>query len=234
MRPILILAAVLFATSASAQDAQTPPPAPAQEPVQGPPPAEGVMPKNPLAAKPIVVTPVPLDQKKFDEAAAAYDAKVYGKAYKMFTELADEYDVAAMRNVALMTRDGLGCDKDPKKAQAMMAEAARRGLPTAQYDLALMLLDGAAGPPDVKAALPWLAMAAAAGHPVAQYRLAQIYEAGTDVPKDMEVATLLYAEAARHGYDPALQRLMVIKGWKTVPKELYAPGPKETQAPAKP
>jgi TPR repeat protein len=116
----------------------------------------------------------------------------------------------------------------------MMAEAARRGLPTAQYDLALMLLDGAAGPPDVKAALPWLAMAAAAGHPVAQYRLAQIYEAGTDVPKDMEVATLLYAEAARHGYDPALQRLMAIKGWKTVPKELYAPGPKENPAPAKP
>ena len=227
MRPILILAAVLFTASASAQDAQTPPAAPAQNaPVQNPD-------KLPLPAEPIMVKPTPLDQKKFDEAAAAYDAKDYGKAYKLFTELADEYDVAAMRNVALMTRDGLGTEKDAERAEAMMKEAAKRGLPTAQYDLGAMLLDGAAGPPDRKAALPWLELAASAGHPLAQYRLGQLYEEGEAVPKDVKVAELLYAAAARRGYDPALQRLKALEGWTTVPAELYAPGPNETgQKPA--
>ena len=224
MRPILILAAVLFTASASAQDAQTPPPAPAQNA-----PA-GDTAKLPLPAEPMLVKPTPLDQKKFDTAAAAYDAKDYDTAYKLFTELADEYDVAAMRNVALMTRDGLGCEKDPQRAEDMMEEAAKRGLPTAQYDLGEMLLTGAAGDPDRKAALPWLELAATAGHPIAQYRLAQLYEEGEVLPKDEGAATLLYAESARHGYDPALKRLMAIKGWKTVPKELYAPGPEAAKA----
>lgn len=228
MRPILILAAVLFTASASAQDAQTPPPAPAQNA-----PA-GDTAKLPLPAEPMLVKPTPLDQKKFDTAAAAYDAKDYDTAYKLFTELADEYDVAAMRNVALMTRDGLGCEKDPERAEKMMQEAAKRGLPTAQSDLGIMLLDGAAGPPNAEAALPWLEMAASAGHPIAQYRLGELYEAGDVVPKNVKVAELLYGASARKGYDPALQRLKALKGWTTVPKELYEPGPRETAAPPTP
>jgi hypothetical protein len=217
MRPILILACLLFAANASAQDAQMPPPAPAAQP------GDADNPNSP--SQPVFIKPQPLDQKKFDEAAAAYDAKDYDTAYKLFTELADEYDVAAMRNVALMTRDGLGTKKDPERAQDMMEEAAKRGLPNAQYDLAAMLLDGEAGPPDRAAALPWLELASSAGHPLAQYRLAQLYEEGLIVPKDERVAELLYAASARHGYDPALERLKAIKGWTTVPKELYEPGP---------
>jgi hypothetical protein len=228
MRPILILAAVFFASAAQAQDAAEPTPVPEQ----ALPPAE--LAKVPEAAQGVTVPPTPLDQKKFDRAAAAYDAKDYATAYKLFTELADEYDLAAMRNVALMTRDGLGTEKDPERAEDMMKEAARRGLPTAQYDLGEMLLDGAAGPPDAKAALPWLEMASAAGHPLAQYRLGQLYEAGDVVPKDVKVAELLYGAAARKGYDPALQRLKTLKGWTTVPKELYEPGPSETATPPKP
>ena len=232
MRPILIhatiVATVFFASAAQAQDAAEPTPVP----VKALPPAEQA--KLPDAAQGITVPPAPLDQKKFDRAAAAYDAKDYATAYKLFTELADEYDVAAMRNVALMTRDGLGCDKDPKRAEDMMEEAAKRGLPTAQSDLGIMLLDGAAGPPNAEAALPWLEMAASAGHPIAQYRLGELYEAGDVVPKNVKVAELLYGASARKGYDPALQRLKALKGWTTVPKELYEPGPRETAAPPTP
>jgi TPR repeat protein len=228
MRPILILATVFFAASAAqAQDAAEPTPVP----MQALPPAEQA--KVPDAAQGVTVPPTPLNQKKFDQAAAAYDAKDYATAYKLFTELADEYDIAAMRNVALMTRDGLGCDKDPRRAEDMMKEAARRGLPTAQYDLGEMLLDGAAGPPDAKAAVPWLEMASSAGHPIAQFRLGELYEDGTAVPKDVKVAELLYGAAARRGYDPALQRLKALKGWTTVPKELYEPGPNETKGDTK-
>jgi TPR repeat protein len=233
MRPILILAALLFAASASAQDAQPPAPAPAAEAPKSDASKEDKD-KVLLPQPPIFVKPTPLNQQKFDEAAAAYDAKDYDTAYKLFTELADDYDVAAMRNVALMTRDGLGTEKDPDRAEDMMKEAARRGLPTAQYDLGEMLLDGAAGPPDRKAALPWFELAAAAGHPLAQYRLGQLYEEGDVVPKDVKVAELLYAAAARHGYTPALDRLKTLEGWTTVPPELYAPGPSETGAKSAP
>ena len=229
MRPILILLAVSCVSfSAFAQDAQ-----PTTPPTQALPPATSDATKTPDApTQPVFVQPTPLNQKKFDQAAAAYDAKDYDTAYKLFTELADDYDVAAMRNVALMTRDGLGCDKDPQKAEEMMAEAAKRGLPTAQYDLGVMLEDGAAGDPDPKHALPWFEAASEAGHPLAQYRLARMYEKGDVVPQDMKIAVLLYASAAHAGVKDAMDRLKAIKGWTTVPKELRPEG--DLAAPRKP
>ena len=60
----------------------------------------------------------------------------------------DDDDIAAMRNVAMMLRQGLGTDKDPKGAEDLYQRAAEAGLPTAQADLADMLLKGEAGPPD--------------------------------------------------------------------------------------
>ncbi len=175
MRPLLIIAALLCsAGSARAQD-NAPPPGPSPN-------------VTPMA--------VPGDQVKFDKGAAAYDAGDYEKAFRIFSKLAEHYDLAAMRNVALMERDGLGTDKDPQAAQEMMEGAAIRGLPTAQSDFAVMLLDGFAGPPDPKAALPWLEKAAAANHPVAQYRLGLLYEVGRVVRKDTQHAASLYEQAA--------------------------------------
>jgi TPR repeat protein len=160
---------------------------------------------------------VPGDQKKFDEGAAAFDAGDYAKAFALFSELADNYDLAAMRNVALMERKGLGTKKDPQAAEDMLEKAARRGLPTAQADLGVMLMDGEAGKPDEKAALPWLERAAVAQHPIAQFRLAEIFEEGKVVPQDLNVAKLLYAAAARHGVAEAATRLEQLEGWKELP-----------------
>ena len=77
----------------------------------------------------------------------AYDAGDYAKAYKIWSSIDDD-DIAAMRNVAMMRRQGLGTDKDPKGAELMYTRAAEAGLPTAQADLADMLIKGEAGPPD--------------------------------------------------------------------------------------
>jgi TPR repeat protein len=223
MRPSLILAILAgtaFATPVLAQDNAAP--------------ADTATAQTPQTAEaPVPMTPVPGDQKKFDQAAAAYDAKDYPTAYKLFTELADDYDVAAMRNVALMTRDGLGCDKDPKTAEGMMEEAAKRGLPTAQYDLGVMLEDGAAGDPDPAAALPWYEAASQAGHPLAQYRLARLYEKGDVVPQDMKVAVLLYASAAHAGVKDAMERLKAIKGWTEIPREMRPDNGPEPQTAGK-
>ena len=142
----------------------------------------------------------------FDDGVAAYDARDYAKAYKIWSSIEDE-DVAAMRNVAMMRREGLGTVKDPKGAEDMYERAAEAGLPTAQADLADMLIKGEAGPPDPKRALPLLAAAAAADHPVAEYELAEFYETGEFVPKDLTVARNLYKAAASHGMKEAEARL---------------------------
>ena len=144
----------------------------------------------------------------FDSGVAAYDAGDYPRAYKIWSGI-DDIDLAAMRNVAMMLRQGQGVAKDPKKAEDLYETAAEAGLPTAQADLADMLLKGEAGPPNPKRALPLLTAAAAANHPLAQYELAQMYETGADglVPKDMNVARQLYTSAAGHGMKEAQDRL---------------------------
>lgn len=145
----------------------------------------------------------------FDSGVAAYDAKNYEEAFKIFSSI-DDRDVAAMRNVALMLRKGQGTAKDPKAAEEMYARAATGGLATAAADLGEMLLKGEAGEPDPKAALPWLMGAAEAGHPVAALEAGEIVEAGTAGPKDFALARKLYQIAADAGMDEAKKRLAAL------------------------
>ncbi|HWC63685.1 MAG TPA: tetratricopeptide repeat protein [Rhizomicrobium sp.] len=161
----------------------------------------------------------------FDAGVAAYDAGDYPRAYKIWKGI-DDVDLAAMRNVAMMLRQGQGVAKDPKAAEDLYETAAAAGLPTAQADLADMLIKGEAGPPDPKAALPLLEAAAAAHHPLAQYELAQIYEAGTLVPKNIETAKGLYRDAAAHGMKEAQDRLdqLAIQPAPNVAASETAPG----------
>lgn len=147
----------------------------------------------------------------FDSGVAAYDARDYATAYKIWSSIDDD-DLAAMRNVAMMRRQGLGTPKDAKGAEDLFERVAESGLPMftvvdCQADLADMLIKGEAGPPDPQRALPLLVAAAAANHPIAQYELAQFYETGELVPKDMTMARNLYTAAASHGMKEAEARL---------------------------
>jgi TPR repeat protein len=160
-----------------------------------------------------------LTKQIFDSGVAAYDAKNYPEAFKIFSSI-DDRDVAAMRNVALMLRKGQGTAKDPKAAEAMYARAAQGGLATAAADLGEMLLNGEAGTPDPKAALPWLMGAAEAGHPVAALEAGEIVEAGTAGPKDLVTARKLYQIAADAGMEEARKRLA------SLPSETGASPPK--------
>ncbi len=132
----------------------------------------------------------------FQQGVKAFDAKDYTTAFKIFSQLAGKDDLAAMRNVALMERQGLGTAKDPKAAIAMYRKAAEGGLATAAADLGEMLLEGEGGKPDPEDALPWLEAAAAADHPIAQYLLAEMYARGYGVDRDVKKAETLYAAAA--------------------------------------
>ena len=155
--------------------------------------------------------PVPGDQTTFGYGTAAFDRGDYDYAYKTFLYLAGRQDVAAMRNVALMKRRGLGTPRDPEGAMEYLKEAADDGLPTAAADLAEMLLTGEAGAPDPQAAVPWLEQAAKAHHALAEFRLAEIYERGQYVTRDVARAEQLYADAAAGGVPQAATRLNLLK-----------------------
>lgn len=148
-------------------------------------------------------------QSTFAAGLKEYDAGNYKGAYDQWHKI-DDYDLAAMRNVALLLRKGQGVEKDPKEALKMMGQAADAGLVTAQADLGDMLLKGDAGPPDPTAAAPWLARAAEGGHPLAAYQLAQLHEQGTGVPKNLTLARRLYEAAAKAGVAGAAERLAAL------------------------
>ena len=143
----------------------------------------------------------------FAGGVAAYDTGDFQKAFKIWWELRFE-DLAAMRNLGMMLRKGIGTEKNPKKAEEIYLRAAEVGMPTAQADLADMYIKGELGDPDLSAALPLLARAAAANHPGAQFQLGEFYETGAPplVPQDLEKARELYAAAARSGMPEAIAR----------------------------
>jgi TPR repeat protein len=179
---------------------------------------------------------VPLDQNTFNQGAAAFDAGDYQTAYRIFSDLTQKGDIAAMRNMALMERKGIGTERDPKSARALYEVAARAGLPTAQYDLAEMMIDGEGGPADPKGAVPLLILAASANHALAQYQLGLFYEEGRYVPQDRARAVSLYAVAAERGVWDAKVRLAEMKGWPVPTPPAPAPGlqPAEPISPPKP
>jgi len=146
---------------------------------------------------------------EFDRGVKAYDARQYPEAFRIWWDIKDQ-DLAAMRNVALMLRKGLGVAKDPRKAETILKTAAATGMPNAQVDLAEMYLNGEVGPSDPKRALPLLQGAADAGHPLSQFLLGQLYEDGNAVPKDINKAAELYIASARGGLREAKDRLAAL------------------------
>ncbi len=163
-------------------------------------------------------------QATFGAGLKAYDAGDYPTAYQTWGKI-DEYDLAALRNVALMLRKGQGVAKDPKKALIKMLQAADLGLVTAQADAGEMIANGEAGPPDKAAAIPWLARAAEVGHPIAAFELAQIYDEGKAVPQDLKEACRLYQIAADAGIAEAARRLQVLQAPPTLPAAAQGPLP---------
>jgi len=143
-------------------------------------------------------------QAVFDAGLKDYDAGNYAAAYRSWHSIED-FDLGALRNVAVMLRKGQGVEKDLKAAAEKMERAADAGLVSAQADLGDMLLNGE--PRNVAAAFPWLARAATAGHPLAAFQLAQLYETGDGVPKSPEMARKLYGQAAAAGLEDAAKAL---------------------------
>ena len=172
------------------------------------------------------VAPTEAEQRaRFDEGVTAYDAGDFSKAYEIWLPLAQRDDLAAMRNVALLLREGRGVERDPARALYFYERAARGGLVAAQLNTAFMYLEGDGIEQDYKTASFWFHAAAIAGVPAARYNLGVMYEKGLGVEQDPARALAWYALAARVGHEQALQRLTLL-----VPSLPGPPPPNEADA----
>ena len=166
---------------------------------------------------------------RFNQATAAYDAGDYPRAYAIWSELADEDDLAAMRNAAQLLRQGKGVAKDSEKAFDLYRSAAEKGLVTAMANVAEMYLSGEGTEKDERAAAGWYARAATAGLSLAQVKLADMYDQGIGVERDPVRSRALLERAARNGYGPARTRLeaLGVSVASTAPAPAAAANPDE-------
>lgn len=144
---------------------------------------------------------------RFDQATLAYDAGDFPRAYEIWSELAREDDLAAMRNTAQMLRQGKGVTKNAEKAFDLYMSAAEKGFVTAMANVAEMYLSGEGTEKDTKEAVVWYTRAATAGLSLAQVKLADMYDQGIGVERDPARSRALLERAARNGYAPARTRL---------------------------
>lgn len=170
---------------------------------------------------------VPPPSERFNEGVAAYESGDYSRAFEIWLPLAQGGDLAAMRNVGLLLRKGLGTKRDPARALWFYEEAGQKGFGLAQLNAAFMHLNGDGVPRNLEAAAFWFHAAALSGNPIAQYNLAVMYERGSGVDKDIARALGWYALAARSGSELALDRLGVLVPSLAGPK---APKPADAVA----
>jgi len=115
-----------------------------------------------LACAP-TVTPKSFDAA-FAKGVAAYDAGAYEEAFAHWLPLADNYDLAAMRNIGHLYRQGRGVAQNSTKAISYYKRAALIGYAPAQYNLGMMYWQADGVAYDRDEASKWLSLAATQGY----------------------------------------------------------------------
>ena len=100
----------------------------------------------------------------FQRGLAAYDRGDYTAARAFWQPLADNYDLAALRNIGHLYRLGQGVARDGAKSARYYTRAAGLGFAPAQFNLAVMLYYGDGIQADRRAARHWAQRAADAGY----------------------------------------------------------------------
>ena len=109
---------------------------------------------------------------------AAYQGGDFVVALREFQEAAKHDDVHALNYLGIMYAEGLGTQRDDKRAADMFYIAQTLGYPEATANLARMYAEGLGVRQDNKAALSSYRAAAKAGFKPAIIRMAEIYEKG--------------------------------------------------------
>ena len=203
-----LLAAVLTAgllTSAAAQapiqlgppaTAPTKPvPKPAAKPAPGKSvPTQTIRPESTAQAQ----APATTARRDGDLAYGAFQRGYYITAFAIATQRVNEHkDVKAMTLLAELYANGLGVERDDKKAAEWYRLAADRGDREAIFALAMFNLGGRIGAVNREQGAKLFAAAAKLGQPAAAYNLALLYLEGQLFPQDFTRAAELFRAASQ-------------------------------------
>ena len=127
-----------------------------------------------------------------------------------FEHAANAGDLVAAFNFAVSLAQGVGVERDERRAMAWLRRAAP-GVPLARYWYGRMLVEGrgldAGDPAEGRV---WLTRAADAGVVDAQVMLGEIMVNGRGGPHDCDAARALFEKAARQGHAGAMFALGVL------------------------
>ncbi|MCL2149104.1 MAG: sel1 repeat family protein [Methanomassiliicoccaceae archaeon] len=141
-------------------------------------------------------------------------------SYMMATETAVDYSrkgaEAGLSDgqlfLGIAYRDGVGVDRDYKRAAELFRESARQGNAEARNSLAHIYQEGLGVDKDPVKAFKLYKNAASAGNVNAQYQTGACYEAGNGVKTDLKKAAEWYTMAAEQGDSFAMERLGILYG----------------------
>ena len=160
-------------------------------------------------------------RREVDLAYGAFQRGMFMTAFAIATRRVNEKsDVKAMTLLGELYANGLGVERDDKKAAEWYKFAADRGDREAMFALALFHLTGRAGTVNREQGAKLLAAAAKLGHVAAAYDLALLYIEGQTFPQDFARAAELLRSAAQAGNPEAQYALATLyKEGRGVPKD---------------
>ena len=212
-----LLALALAATDIASAAAQTPSHPPPMQPA-----AKSVAkPRTPAAAQP---TPAPAPaaaRPELDLAYGAYQRGYYITAFSTATRRVEEMkDIKAMTLLGELYANGLGVERDDKKAADWYRLAAERGDREAMFALAMFHFSRRIEPASREEGAKLLAAAAKLGQAAAAYDLGLLYIEGQLFPQDFARAAQLFRSAAQVGNPEAQYALATLyKEGRGVPKD---------------
>jgi len=113
----------------------------------------------------------------------------------------------AQNILGLMYEEGIGVEKDLKKAFEWYKLSANQGLTKAEFNLALCYKMAKGCQRDYVKAIEYFTKATCQEHNRSFYHLGDMYEKGIGVEADISIALANYKNSALHGYKPAYKKL---------------------------
>lgn len=150
------------------------------------------------------VTPVLAGgDREYEIARNLFGTGDYAEAAQNLQIAVEKGHSAARLPLAAMYRDGMGVDRDPKKALALFTVSANEGYPSAQFTLGAMYRAGEGGSVDYVLAKKWFLAAARQGDEGSQNNLGTMHEAGRGVEPSFVTAMMWYEIAKANGSERA-------------------------------
>jgi hypothetical protein len=135
----------------------------------------------------------------YTDAQAAYKAKKFDQAIKLYTQAAVQGHGPSQTDLAVMYFFGRGVKRDFAAAGKWHRMAADQGQVLSQTNLAVMYDNGQGVPRDYGEAAIWYAKAAMQGDAYAQNALGARYQYGKGVAQDLTQAVHWYGKAGAQG-----------------------------------